>query len=108
MAAMDQYLSRMAADLAAVPIKDRRLGGADASIHHRLVFLVGGIPGIVMENNLHVATMGLQPDTYAVGEDGLVRTTDGHVPAILHQYDRVPHVKAAMDCRFATPVAQAA
>jgi hypothetical protein len=57
-----------------------------------------------MENNVHVATMGLEPDsTYVVGSDGLVRTAGGHVPAILHQYDRVPHVKATVDRRYAGP-----
>ena len=97
MVAMNAYLARMAADLRAVPLRDRRLGGADTSLHNRLVFLDGGVPGVVMENNVHVATMGLEPDaTYAVGADGLVRTGDGHMPAILHQYDRVPPVAAAL------------
>jgi hypothetical protein len=102
MTAMNTYLARMDADIRAVPVALRCLGGVDASMHHRLVFLDGGVPGVVMENNVHVATMGLQPDTtYLVGDDGLVRTIDGHVPAILHQYDRVPHVKAAVDRRYA-------
>jgi hypothetical protein len=104
MAAMNDYLARMAADILTVPLKLRKRGAADASLHHRLVFLPGGIPGVIMENNLHVATMGLEPDsTYVVGSDGLVRTAGGHVPAILHQYDRVPHVKAAVDRRYAGP-----
>ncbi len=102
MAAMHDYLARMAADLAAVPLALRRRGGADASLHHRLAFLPGGMPGVVMENNVHIATMGLEPgSTYVIGDDGLVRTRDGHVPAILHQYDRVPHVRAAVERRFA-------
>ena len=101
MAAMDAYLARMASDLRAVPLRHRRLGGADASLHHRLAFLDGGLPGIVMENNVHVATMGLEPDsTYLVGADGTVRTADGHVPAILHQYDRVPHISSVIAKRY--------
>jgi hypothetical protein len=101
MAAMNEYLARMAADLRAVPLRDRRLGGADASLHHRLVFLAGGIPGVVMENNVHVATMGLEPEsTYVVGDDGVVRTADGHVPPILHQYDRLRHVNVAIAKRY--------
>jgi hypothetical protein len=97
MAAMNAYLARMAADLRAVPLRDRRRGGADTSLHNRLVFLDGGVPGVVMENNVHVATMGLEPEaTYVVGADGVVRTADGRVPAILHQYDRVPQVAAAL------------
>jgi hypothetical protein len=35
-----------------------------------------------------------------VGDDGVVRTADGHVPPILHQYDRVPHVNAAVARRY--------
>jgi hypothetical protein len=97
-AEMNAYLTRMAADLRAVPLADRRLGGADASLHHRLAFLDDGMPGVVMENNVHVATMGLEPEsTYVVGDDGILRTADGHVPAVLHQYDRVPAVKAALE-----------
>lgn len=102
MPAMNEYLNRMAADLLAVPLKMRRLGAADASIHHRLVFMSGGVPGLIMENNVHVATMGLEQD-YVVGEDGVVRTTGGDEPAILHQYDRVRHVRAVIDQRYGTP-----
>ncbi len=100
MAAMTDYLDRMAADLRAVPVALRRRGGSDASIHHRLVFLPGGTPGVVMENNVHIATMGLESG-YRIDDDGMVRTTDGVTPAILHQWDRVPHVKAAIERRYA-------
>jgi len=102
-AAMNDYLARMTADLRAVPLALRKLGGADTSLHQRLVFLPGGIAGVISENNVHVATMGLEPETYAVGDDGVVRTADGHVPAIVHQYDRVPHVKAAVGKRYSVP-----
>jgi hypothetical protein len=45
--------------------------------------------------------MGLESESiYKVGDDGLVRTADGHEPAILHQYDRVPHVNAAIEKRY--------
>jgi hypothetical protein len=104
MAAMTEYLDRMAADLRAVPIETRRLGAADASIHHRLVFMSGGVAGVVMENNVHIATMGLEPSSiYLIEDDGLVCTTGGHLPAILHQYDRVPHLKAAIERRYSEP-----
>jgi hypothetical protein len=54
-----------------------------------------------MENNVHVATMGLEPEsTYVVGDDGVVRTADGHVPPILHQYDRLRHVNVAIAKRY--------
>lgn len=101
MRAMNDYLARMAADLRAVPLRDRRLGGADTTLHQRLAFLDGGVPGVIMENNVHVATMGLEAEsTYRVGDDGVVRTADGRVPAILHQYDRVPHINAAIAGRY--------
>jgi hypothetical protein len=104
MAAMDVYLARMAADLRAVPLRDRRRGGADTALHQGLAFLDGGAPGVVMENNIHVATMGIEPDaTYRIGDDGVVRTADGHVPAILHQYDRVPHINSAIAGRYGRP-----
>jgi len=104
MGAMVEYLDRMAADIRAVPLEVRRRGASDASIHHRLVFLGGGVPGIIMENNVHIATMGLESG-YTIGDDGLVRSAGGHVPAILHQWDRVPTVRTAIDQRYAGPVA---
>jgi hypothetical protein len=101
MAAMISYLDRMAADLMQVPLKRRRLGAADTPVHQRIVFMSPADAGVIVENNVHVATLGLQPSIYTVGPDGLIRTGDGHVPAILHQYDRVPHVNAAVEKRYA-------
>jgi hypothetical protein len=102
MPSMNEYLDRMAADLLTIPVKIRAIGGADTSVHNRLVFMNGGVSGVLVENDVHVATMGLQSN-YLVGDDGLVRTIDGDAPAILHQYDRVPHVKAVIDRRYSTP-----
>lgn len=101
MAAMRAYLDRMAADLLQIPLTLRRLGAADTPVHQRIAFMRDGVPGTIVENNIHVATLGLQPSLYEVGADGLVRTADGHLPAILHQYDRVSHVKAAVEQRYA-------
>jgi hypothetical protein len=102
MAAMTAYLERMAADLKRVPLRLRRLGAADTPMHQRIVFLRHDTPGIVVENNVHVATVGLEPASdYAVGADGLIRTVGGHLPAVVHQYDRVPHLKAAVETRYA-------
>jgi hypothetical protein len=44
--------------------------------------------------------MGLAPPSaYVAGADGLIRTADGRVPAILHQYDRIPALKRAVEAR---------
>jgi hypothetical protein len=101
-AAMSDYLRRLAAYLHALPLAIRREGGADTVFHNRMVHLTHEVPFVVVENNLHVATMGLEPaEAYAVGPDGLIRTASGHLPAILHQYDRIPLLKAAVERRFA-------
>jgi hypothetical protein len=101
-AAMAQYLQRLAAYLHALPLAIRRDGGADTVFHNRMLHLTREVPFVVVENNLHVATMGLEPaDAYIVGQDGLIRTADNHLPAILHQYDRIPLLKAAVERRFA-------
>ena len=43
-----------------------------------------------MENNVVVATMGIEPaSVYLAGPDGRICTRGGHLPAILHQYDRI-------------------
>lgn len=100
-AAMTAYLERLAAYLHALPLRLRREGGADTVFHNLMAHLTHEVDGLLVENNLHVATMGLEPpDAYAVGPDGLIRTADGHVPAILHQYDRLPAVLAAVKARY--------
>lgn len=99
--AMAAYLERMAADLAAVPFAVRRKIGADTAFHNRMAHLTHAVPVTLVENNLHVATMGIEPvSTYRIGPDHLIRTVDGGLPAILHQYDRIPAFKAAVDTRF--------
>ena len=71
MAAMSTYLDRMNADLAAVPMKVRRKIGADTAFHNRMGHLTKDIPVEMVENNVHVATMGIEPaSSYRVGADG--------------------------------------
>ena len=99
--AMMTYLTRMAANLAAVPSKVRRKIGADTAFHNRMAHLTKDVPVELVENNIHVATMGIEPAaSYRVGPDGMIRTLDGHLPAILHQYDRLPEIKAAVERRW--------
>ena len=70
MAAMTAYLARMNADLAAVPLGVRRKIGADTAFHNRIAHLTQDMPVVVVENNVHVATMGIEPAAaYRVGPD---------------------------------------
>jgi hypothetical protein len=99
---MTAYLERMAADLHALPLRLRREGGADTIFHNRIAHLKREIDLVIEENNLHVATMGIESiSSYATGSDQLVRRADGRVPAICHQYDRLPHIRKAVEARFA-------
>lgn len=99
---MMAYLARMAADLAAVPLRARRKIGADTAFHNRMAHLTHAVPVQLVENNVHVATMGIEPaTTYHAGADGLIRVAaDGRLPAILHQYDRLPEIKAPVERRW--------
>lgn len=100
-AAMTTYLDRMAADLAAVPLKIRRKIGADTAFHNRIAHLTHAAPVMLIENNKHVATMGIEPEeTYGLGPSGTICTLAGKLPAILHQYDRIRRFKAVIDARW--------
>jgi len=86
--------------LHALPIKLRREGGADTVFHNKIAHL-REIAAVIVENDVHVATMGLTTAAaYKVGTDGLIRTADGRLPAILHQYDRIPELKPAVEARY--------
>jgi hypothetical protein len=98
---MTAYLARMNADLAAVPLKVRRKIGADTAFHNRIGHLTKDVPVIMVENNVHVATMGIEPvSAYRIDSDNAIRTVDGALPAILHQYDRIPEIKAPVEARW--------
>jgi hypothetical protein len=101
MAAMTAYLDCMTADLAAVPLNIRRKIGADTAFHNRIAHLTHAAPGVLIENNLHVATMGIEPaSAYRIGPDNAIRTAGGALPAILHQYDRIPAIKTPVEARW--------
>jgi hypothetical protein len=100
--AMADYLARMTKRLAAVPLRVRRKIGADTAFHNLIAHTARDLSAVIVENNVVVATMGIEPATrYRAGADGLVRTADGHLPAILHQYDRIPEIRAPVEARFA-------
>ena len=95
------YLTRLAGYLQALPRELRLAGGADTAIHNRMAHLTHEVPGTIVENDLHVATMGISPPgTYLAGTDGLIRTADGRLPVILHQYDRVPDIAAIVAAKY--------
>ncbi len=99
---MTAYLERMAADLHALPLRLRREGGADTVFHNRIAYLRREVDLVIVENNLHVATVGIEPiSSYAIGNDHFVLTADGRAPAICHQYDRLPDLQKAIEARFA-------
>ena len=101
-AAMSDYLARMNADLASVPLGIRRKIGADTAFHNRMAHLGKDVPVAMVENNVHVATMGIEPAAaYRAGPDNAIRTVAGDVlPAILHQYDRLPEIKQPVEARW--------
>jgi hypothetical protein len=102
--AMTDYLTRLAGYLHALPLRLRREGGADTVFHNKIAHLTREVAAEIVENDAHVATMGLTPPgAYRAGPDGLVRTADGRLPAILHQYDRVPDIKRAVERKFTLP-----
>jgi hypothetical protein len=102
--AMAEYLTRLAGYLHALPIRIRREGGADTVFHNKIAHLTREVPAAIVENDVHVATMGLTPPSaYVAGADGLIRTADGRLPAILHQYDRIPALKRAIVAKYRLP-----
>jgi hypothetical protein len=91
---MTAYLQAMTRRIATVSLLQRRNIGADSAMHNLIAHVTHDVPGIIAENNGLVATMGLEPEgSYQIGEDGLIRCGDGHVPAICHQYDRIDWIR---------------
>jgi len=100
-AAMSDYLTRLAAYLRALPLKLRREGGADTVFHNKIAHLTREVAAVIVENNVHVATMGLETAaSYRARTDGLIRTAKGHLPAILHQYDRIPELRPIVEAKY--------
>jgi hypothetical protein len=97
------YLERMAARVAAMPMRIyREIGhGYDQAIHNFLVHLDPAIDGILVENNGHIATMALEPrELYALDAAARIRAPDGRLYPICHQYDRFPDIRAAVEARY--------
>jgi hypothetical protein len=102
--AMAAYLARLAGYLHALPIRIRREGGADTVFHNKIAHLTHEVAATIVENDVHVATMGLTPPSaYVAGDDGLIRTADGRLPAILHQYDRLPDIARVVAAKYRLP-----
>jgi hypothetical protein len=97
------YLDCMAKRIREIPFRVyRQIGhGYDQGIHNLLIHLNSEIDGRIVRNNEHIATMGLEPQSfYQLDEGGQIRTSTGHLPAICHQYDRFPEFRAAVEARY--------
>jgi hypothetical protein len=98
------YLDRMADRIRNIPFRIyRKIGhGYDQGIHNLLVHLSPDIDGIIVQNNGHVATMALEPQSlYRLDAGAQIHTADGRLPAICHQYDRFAEFRAAIEARYA-------
>jgi hypothetical protein len=101
--AMLGYLDRMADRIRRIPFRIyRKIGhGYDQGIHNLIVHLDPDIDGAIVENNGHIATIGLGPESlYSLDENALVRVAGGHLPAVCHQYDRFPKFRDAIEARY--------
>src|SRR5262249_12630084 len=97
------YLERMTARLRAVPLPIRRKIGADTAFHNLIAHVTREVPAVIVENNVLVATMGIEPATrYLGGADGRMRPRDGPRPATLNQYARLEEIRARVGARFAS------
>lgn len=97
------YLERMAARVAAMPMRIyREIGhGYDQAIHNFLVHLDPAIDGILVENNDHIATMALEPRAlYSLDGEARIHAADGRLFPICHQYDRFPDILKAVESRY--------
>jgi hypothetical protein len=97
------YLDRMADCIRDIPFRIyRKIGhGYDQGIHNLLVHLSPDIDGIIVQNNGHIATMALEPQSiYCLDATAQIHAADGHLPAICHQYDRFPEFRAAIEARY--------
>ena len=98
------YLDRMVAKIGAMPLRIyRTIGhGYDQAIHNYLVYLDPEIPGLVEENNGHIATKALEPrEFYRLDDAARIHGPDGRLYPICHQYDRFPDIRAAVEARYA-------
>jgi hypothetical protein len=98
------YLDRMADRIRDIHFRIyRKIGhGYDQAIHNLLVHLSPDIDGIIVQNNGHIATMALEPQSlYRLDAAAQIHTADGHLPAICHQYDRFADFRAAIEARYA-------
>ena len=97
-APMIRYLKLMAEEIAQQRFP---LGPHDQAVHNHL--LASGLLDFattIPNGQGRVATLGLQPDI-EVDSSGLVRNSDGTVPAVVHQHDRHAHIERQINERLA-------
>jgi hypothetical protein len=96
--AMLSYLKRVNALISAIRAHKRRRIGADTAFHILLAYLDPACDSDIVENNIHVATMGLEPAArYQLSHQILV---GNFAPPILHQYDRHSEIAFALENRY--------
>ena len=91
-AAISRYLDSLSRELVAHST-DGRLAGLDQGAHNALLHS-GRLPGaIAVPNGGRILTAGsMFPEDLTADDGGRVLAADGHAPAIVHQYDRHPHL----------------
>lgn len=94
-AAIGRYLESLSHELVAHST-DGRLAGLDQGAHNALLHS-GRLPGVAVANGGRILTAGsMLPENLNVDDAGRVLAADGQAPAIVHQYDRHPHLIAAV------------
>ena len=68
-------------------------------MHNLIAHITHDVPGILGENDGLVATVGLAPEeNYTVDAAGYIHAPGGHIPPVVHQYDRHPELFARSKC----------
>jgi len=103
--AVTTYLDCMNERINKIPFRVyRTIGhGYDQGVHNILIHLDPHIDGTIVQNNGHIATMALEPQSlYRLDNSAQIYTTSGHLPPICHQYDRFPEFRHAIEARYAS------
>lgn len=100
--AMLGYLDAMTRRL--VPFTPgERMAGYDQGVHNVLVH-TGVLPNLTLhDNDGPILTLAATEGEPAVDAQGFVRNARGHIPVMVHQYDRKPALFARIRSRHAPP-----
>ncbi|MET0182662.1 MAG: hypothetical protein ABW199_07240 [Caulobacterales bacterium] len=80
------------------PRRRMRIGGGDQTIHQCIAHVRKNVDGEIIRNHERVATMGTASrESYVFNGDKLVMSGSGHMPPVLHQYDRHPDISDTLE-----------